>query len=215
MMKRKFSPRKLFLDLLVVVCLGVVGWTGYQLFILRSLSPVSGSIIFIVDIGVLIWNVSVLRSGRYRWEAPSLKLVFLSLFVVVLVLAFAGVHPFGEYKNVMKDKVATFIVQQELAPESYPRERIFQGTYTTVVPWLGTEQTLTFKGNTVTITDELMGRNIFRYVVTMQSESEGVLELIDIATGEVSLMSLEYIKEADCVVLYPSRKTDGGVSYCR
>lgn len=153
------------------------------------------------------------RLKKFAKVIAILLIVGLGLSVAA---AYAGIEPLSTYKDIVKDEVATSIVQQESESKpSYPRERRFKGTYTTIIPWLGTEQTLTFKGATVTIADELTGRNIFRYVATMQSESEGILELIDITTGEVSLMSFEYVEEADCIVLYPLGKAKGGMTYCR
>jgi len=106
---RKFSIRKLFLDLLVIVCLVVVGWTGYQLFILRNLDPMMGSIIFTVGIGGLIWNIVVLRSHYYRGMNPSFKMVFLPLLAVIIILAFAGIEPLSSYKESIIDQVTTEI----------------------------------------------------------------------------------------------------------
>lgn len=103
----RFSIRKLFLNLLVIVCLVVAGWMGYQLFISHELNPVFGSIVLIVDIGVLIWNLAVLRSNYYRRMFPSFKVVFLPLFAVVLILAFAGVQPLVEYKDNIIDEISS------------------------------------------------------------------------------------------------------------
>lgn len=105
----RFSIRKLFLDSLVIVCLIVAGWVGYQLFVLHNLDPVMGSIIFIVDVGVLIWNVTVLRNHYYRRMYPSFKIVFLLLFAVVLILAFAGIEPLASYKDLAIEQVTSII----------------------------------------------------------------------------------------------------------
>ena len=105
----RFSIRKLFLDLLVIVCLIVAGWVGYQLFFSHKLEPVMGSIIFIVDIGVLIWNIAVLRNHYYKRMYPSFKMVFLSLLVISIILAFAGVQPLSSYKGLVVDRVASVI----------------------------------------------------------------------------------------------------------
>lgn len=110
---KKFSARKLFLDLLVIVCLGVAGWIGYQLFILHQLNPIIGSIVFIVDIGVLVWSISVLRSRQYSWRAPSFKAVFFSILGILLVLSFAGVQPMAEYK----DRVISLFENSSESPE--------------------------------------------------------------------------------------------------
>ncbi len=108
----RFSIRKLFQNLLVIGCLVVAGWVGYQLFVPHSLDPVIGSIIFIVDIGVLIWNVVVLRGYYYKGKHPSFKLVLLLLLVVVLILAFVGIEPLSSYKDSIVDQVTNTIKEQ-------------------------------------------------------------------------------------------------------
>ncbi len=102
---RNFSTKKLLLDLLAIVCLVAAGWVGYRLFVQHAIAPVLGSIIFIISLGVLIWNISVLRSNRYRFGSPSFELVFFSLLGIVLILSFAGVQPFVGYKNAVVSKI--------------------------------------------------------------------------------------------------------------
>ena len=84
---RGFSFRKLFLDVLVIVCLGVAIWNGYVLFTHQT-DPVWGVVMFLVAIGVLIWNTSVLRSRGWRRKNPKFKWVFLLLLGVFLVYMF-------------------------------------------------------------------------------------------------------------------------------
>jgi hypothetical protein len=102
---RNFSIKKLLLDLLAIVCLVAAGWVGYRLFVQHTIDPVPGSIIFIVSIGVLVWNISVLRSYRYRLVNPSFTLIFFSLIGIVLILTFAGVQPFAAYKDAVVSKM--------------------------------------------------------------------------------------------------------------
>lgn len=93
-----FSFKKLFLDLLVVACLGVAVWSGYVLFT-HQINPVWGTVILLVDIGVLIWNISVLCNRRWKWRNPKFKWVFLSILVILMVCAFGGVQPLSTYKD--------------------------------------------------------------------------------------------------------------------
>jgi len=69
------------------------------LFYTRDLSPVTGSIVFLLEGGILIWTVRALRSRTYRRVAPSVKLVLLVCATITLVLAFAGVEPLSSYKD--------------------------------------------------------------------------------------------------------------------
>lgn len=114
---RNFSSKKLFLDLLVTGLLVVTGWIGYQVFILHQWSPLVGSAGFLVDISVLVWFISVLHSRYYRHSKPSFKSVFLSLFGISVVLAFAGVEPLVGFKDTMLVTVGlTFLILILLSP---------------------------------------------------------------------------------------------------
>jgi hypothetical protein len=64
-----------------------------------GLNPIAGAVAILVGIVVLILNIRVLRSYRYRWTAPSFKLVVAMLVVIFLVCAFAGVQPLSNYKD--------------------------------------------------------------------------------------------------------------------
>ena len=91
--------KKAFLILLVIVCIAVVVWTAYLLFTNQT-DPIMGGVILAVDIGVLVWNISVLRA--YRIRAGTVVAVFLIVALVVMtVSAFAGIEPFAG----LKDKV--------------------------------------------------------------------------------------------------------------
>jgi len=100
------SIAKLFLCLLVIADLGVIARTGCLLFTHQTVA-VTGTIIFLAEVGFLIWIISVLRSSRFRWKKPSFKLVFWSLLIVAVVCAFAGIDPM----SAAKDRAINFIGQ--------------------------------------------------------------------------------------------------------
>jgi S1-C subfamily serine protease len=95
---RFLKIRKLFLDLLVIAGLGLVAWTGYLLFAHQT-DATSGTMMFLLEVGFLIWIISVLRSRKYRYTKPSFKLVFFSLLGIALVCAFAGIEPLSSVKD--------------------------------------------------------------------------------------------------------------------
>ena len=68
--------KKAFLVLLVIVCLSVAGWNAYLLFTNQT-DRLIGWIILAVSIGVLFWNISVLRA--YRIGAGSVSYTHLTL----------------------------------------------------------------------------------------------------------------------------------------
>jgi len=91
-----FTARKAFLIFLLIACVAAAVWAGYLLFTNRT-APVIGTIIFVVDIGVLIWNISVLR----KWRVRTGTVVAIAVIIAVLAAttaAFAGVEPFSSAK---------------------------------------------------------------------------------------------------------------------
>jgi len=103
---RFMKIRKLFLSLLVIADLGLVTWTGYLLFTHQS-DPISGTVTLLLEIGFLIWVISVLRSRKYKRIKPSFKLVFFSVVGITLVCAFAGIKPLATYKDTSLDVITT------------------------------------------------------------------------------------------------------------
>ena len=95
---RFLKIRKLFLNLLVITGLGLVAWTGYLLFTHQT-DATSGTVMFLLEVGFLIWVISVLRSPKYKRIKPSFKLVFFSLLGIALVCAFAGIEPLSSVKD--------------------------------------------------------------------------------------------------------------------
>jgi len=92
-----FTARKAFLIFLLIACLAAAVWAGYLLFTNRT-DPVIGTIIFVADIGVLIWNISVLR----KWSVGTGTIVAIAVVIALLggtIGAFAGIKPFSTVKN--------------------------------------------------------------------------------------------------------------------
>jgi hypothetical protein len=133
-----------------------------------------------------------------------------------IAAAYSGIQPFATYKDVVQERLAIFDDIPLSAPtDSYPRTRRFSGTYSTTVPVLGSEQTLTFKGDTLTVVDDFAGTFVYRYTVTMQSESEGMMDLEDTDSAQVTHVPVHYIRDADCLVLYAQGRDKEGATYCR
>ena len=95
---RFLKIRKLFLNLLVITGLALLLWTGYLLFTHQT-DTTLGIVTFLLEVGFLIWIISVLRSPKYRRIKPSFKLVFLPLLGITVVCAFAGLEPLATYKD--------------------------------------------------------------------------------------------------------------------
>jgi len=95
--------RKAFLVLLVIACLAAAAYTGYLLYT-RQTEPIVGGVILLIDIGVLVWNISILR--RYRVSFGTVFTIFLlTALLVSTVGAFAGVAPLAD----AKDRVVTIL----------------------------------------------------------------------------------------------------------
>jgi hypothetical protein len=98
---------KLFLSLLTIF--GFVGiiYQGYILFT-QQISPIIGTIIFLVGIGLWIWIVTILRISKYRYSQPRLWMVLVSLLIITLTCAFAGIEPLSTYKDETIQKTFSF-----------------------------------------------------------------------------------------------------------
>ena len=142
-------------------------------------------------------------------------MVFLALGVATAA-AYAGIQPFAYYKLVLQDRVAavTGVSLSEREPQ-YPGTREFTGTYRTSIPVLEYEQVLTFKGDTLIVVDDCTGTVVYRYTANMESETEGVLDLVAIASQQPASVPLQYVPEADCLILYSQGRGKEGVTYCR
>ena len=103
---RFMKIRKLFLNLLVIAGLGLVTWTGYLLFTHQT-DTISGTVTLLLEVGFLIWIISVLRSPKYKRIKPGFKLVLFSLLGITLVCTFAGIEPLATYKDTSLDVVTT------------------------------------------------------------------------------------------------------------
>jgi ribosomal protein L37AE/L43A len=89
---------RLLLNLSLLSLLGLLIWSGINLFSQQFMqTPLDGSLIFIAEFVLFIWLCRVVSKNSWRW--PSMKLTVFSVISVFLVLAFAGVSPFTEYKD--------------------------------------------------------------------------------------------------------------------
>jgi len=121
----RFSWIKLLLTLALPACLVAAAWMGYALFFTHQVDPALGALVFVVEVGVSIWIIYLLRSSKYRWRTPSFKLVIFSLVGIVLVCAFAGIEPLATVKQKLTASVENFAsqIQPELLPATeYPAQ---------------------------------------------------------------------------------------------
>jgi hypothetical protein len=102
--KRLVGIGKLFLALLAIAVFVELVRRGYLAFARQSSSNVN-TIIFLLEIGLLVLVISALRSDRFKWAKPSFKGVLLSVVVIASVCAFAGVQPLTSYKDTAIDLV--------------------------------------------------------------------------------------------------------------
>ncbi len=135
---------------------------------------------------------------------------------LAIAAAYAGIQPFASVKDVIQQHVITLSdVSVPLPADQYPRDKRFTGTYRTIVPALNYEQTLSFRGDTLTLVDQYAGTIVYRYIATMESPTEGTLDLEEAGGGQSSHVPLQYVAESDCLILYPQGRESEGVTYCR
>jgi hypothetical protein len=96
--KMLMSISKLFLILLAIAGFVELTRRGYLILTQQSNSN-PNIIIFLLEIGLLVLVISALRSKRFKWTKPSVKVVVFPVLVIALVCAFAGIEPFASYKD--------------------------------------------------------------------------------------------------------------------
>lgn len=96
---------KLGLSLVILGGFGALIWYGYLLFT-HQVSPIIGSIIFILGIAAWVIVIIILRR-RYSWAKPSFKLTTFIVIAILLILTFAGVQPMADYKDQAIEKIKT------------------------------------------------------------------------------------------------------------
>ena len=121
--KRLRSATKVLLSILVLTGVAdiirriyVVSTTG--------LSSTTDLIIPFLEIGFVIWFITILRSSNYHHAKPSVKLVTALSVISVLIIAFTGVQPFAEYKDVALYSINTQAnnVNEFYTSQSSPRD---------------------------------------------------------------------------------------------
>ena len=121
--ERKAPMKKAFLILLVIICLGVAVWNAYLLFTNQT-DPLIGWIILAISMGVLCWNISVLRAYRIRTGTVVAVFIIIAL-IAMTVSAFAGIEPFAEIKDSLVFKVTgLFAVGEDAAAQRTVRATI-------------------------------------------------------------------------------------------
>jgi len=103
--------KRAFLILLVVVCLAVAAWNAYLLFTNQT-NPLTGWIILAVSIGVVFWNISVLRAYRIR-TITVVAVLLITALIAGTVGAFAGVEPFAGIKDSVVSRIGDIFVRSE------------------------------------------------------------------------------------------------------
>lgn len=104
--------KKALLILLVIVCLAVAAWNAYLLFT-KQTEPSTGWVILAVSVGVLFWNISVLRA--YRIGSGTVVAIFLIVALLgMTVSAFAGIEPFAGIKTRIVDGVVGSISRYDV-----------------------------------------------------------------------------------------------------
>lgn len=108
---------RLVINVSILALLGLIIWSGVQLFSQQFLSnSVVGSIIFVAELVLFIWMWRVVSKNSWRW--PSMKLTVFSLICLFLIFSFAGVQPLNEYKYTIFNKVSDFFASNSQTSNS-------------------------------------------------------------------------------------------------
>ena len=125
--ERIHSAGKVVLSLLVVIGIADIIRRMYLL-AEASAYTTPGLVILFLEVGFVIWFITILRSPDYRQAKPSFKLVTTLTITTALILAFAGVQPLTEYKDItgqyLRTQAARMIVFYESQSSAGDTERI-------------------------------------------------------------------------------------------
>ena len=64
-------------------------------------------VILFLEIGFMIWFVTLLRDWNYRRAKPSFKMIAALFICITLILSFVGVQPFTDYRNETVEYIRT------------------------------------------------------------------------------------------------------------
>jgi S1-C subfamily serine protease len=126
--RRMRGVAKVFLSLLVVAGIADI---VRRIYLLASTGPhtTPDLIILFLEIGFVIWFITILRSPNYRQAKPSFKLVTALSIITVLILAFAGVQPLTDYK----DATVQYLRTQATKVTEFYESRSSRGDITEIV----------------------------------------------------------------------------------
>jgi len=89
---------RLILNLSILSLLGLLIWSGVQLFSQQFFSnSIIGSFVFIAELILFVWIWKIVAKNSWRW--PSMKLTVFTLIALFLVFSYAGVEPIKSYKD--------------------------------------------------------------------------------------------------------------------
>ena len=196
----RFSWIKLFINLLVIASLIAAAIIGYRAFT-HKLTPVVGSVIFLVSIGLFIWFVSILHRPSMRYRKPSFMLVFWSLAGITLVCTFAGVQPLSTYKDSLFNSISTSVQNIRNSAKSTSSATINQpllipyGIYTNTV--MGISSTIILKSDgTCSVDSVLTGKVVGTYTV-----SSDYITIYDPITHEPNSLRYRYLDKFKCLYI--------------
>lgn len=175
--------RQAFLVLLVIMCLAIAAWNAYLLFTNQT-DQLTGRIILAVSIGVLFWNISILRA--YRVRAGIVVAAFLIIALIGMVVgAFAGIEPLATYAEDVKGWFGISTTSDSPS-----------GTY--IATFFGYEQSVTFRGSTIEFCSTLDGKRVYEFSISQNGNS---ITLRNVATGGTNTLNYRYIREHEIVVM--------------
>jgi len=183
---------KLILNLLLIAGFVDLIRRGYILFTRHD--PVKSTIIFLVELGVWLLVIHLLRQNKYKYQKPSFKLTTACVVIIFLVCAFADIEPLYSYKNTTLGFLTnnTGNLWSKISINSSEPS----GTYSATI--FGIQQSLTFKSDTLEIYNVIDGKRIFQYTISKDGNN---IRITNVATRQTTTESFSFIKEYQIVVL--------------
>jgi hypothetical protein len=206
-MKMQRYATKLLLNLCIIGLEIALIWTGYNTFT-QQWKPIYGAIIFISNIAILWFCLSIVRQKRFRYQRPGLFKTTLALIAIAIICTFAGIQPLASYKDSLitsyqvnqaeqtaeREKAAAEKAAKEAKAEKYPK-----GLYMTTDALTFNSYINFISEDTLEMGNSLLGKDILKYELLNNETQIKAIGLTDSAFNFEG--SFQYIKEIECVVI--------------
>jgi hypothetical protein len=205
---------KVLLHLLILVDIGILLFIFYKLFVSNTINGSNSVFLIIILVVLLVWFIYESKKVIYKYLFPSFKISALILVSFVLLLSFAKISPFSEYKDTIFNKISSM----KCSPTKEVLPDIPFGTYA-MDKMLMFEENITIKLNrdyTYEINSEgkLAGETFGKEkIVGYYETTKDYITFINDLDQRRVTCSYRYSEKFECLYLYISEHSEPQAYY--